>query len=97
MAEAEVGEVEDRSIELFSLKQQKQSLADLWDNIKGTNKYAIRVSEQKERKNLAEKYLNNIPKFPKCQTAYQLLGLKNSANSSRMSTKETIPRYIMVK
>ena len=42
---------------IFSLKQQKQSLVDLWDNIKGTNKYAIRVSEQKERKNLAEKYL----------------------------------------
>lgn len=72
MVEAEVGEVEDRSIELFSLKQQKQSY-DLWDNIKGTNKYAIRVSEQKERKNLAEKYLNNLPKFPKCQKAYQLL------------------------
>ena len=63
-AEERISELEDKMVEITSEEQNKvkrrNSLRDLWDNIKCTNIRIIRVPEEEERKNGYEKIFEEI-------------------------------------
>ena len=74
-AEEQISELEDKMVEIASekqnkvkrLKRTKDSLRDLWDNIKCTNIKNIGVQEEKEKgheKNF-EDYIENFPNMEK--------------------------------
>ena len=56
-AEEQINDLEDRMVEITAIEQKiektmkrnKDSLRDLWDNIKHTNNYIIGVPEGEER------------------------------------------------
>ena len=67
-AEEWIRDVEDRMVELTAVEQNKEktmkrnkdSLTDLWDNIKGNNIHIIGVPEGEEREKGAEKIFEEI-------------------------------------
>ena len=67
-AEERISELEDKMVEITAreqnkekrLKRIKDSLRDLWDNIKRTNIRIIRVPEEEEKKKGSEKPFEEI-------------------------------------
>ena len=67
-AEEQISELEDKMVEIASekqnkvkrLKRTKDSLRDLWDNIKGTNIRIIGVQKKKRKRKGMRKYLNRL-------------------------------------
>ena len=63
-AEEQISDVEDRLVEITDaeqkrekrLKRNKESLRELWGNVKCTNIHIIGVPEAEERENGTEKY-----------------------------------------
>ena len=57
-AEEEISELEDKMVEI--MKRIEDSLRDLWDNIKCTNVWIRKVSEEEEKKKGYEKIFEGI-------------------------------------
>ena len=99
--------LEDKIVEIMSAEQNKEkrtkriedSLRDLWDNIKHTNIWIIRVPEEEEKKKETEKIFEEIivENFPNMRREIVNQVQEAQRVPYRINPRRNIPRHILIK
>ena len=81
------------------MKRTKDSLRDLWDNIKGTNIWIIGVPEEEEKKKGYEKIFEEIivENFPSMEKEIVNQVQEAQRVPYRINPKRNMPRHILIK
>ena len=106
-AEEQINELEDKVVEINSEEQNKvkrmkraeESLRDLWDNIKHTNIWIIRVPEEKEKMKGYEKIFEEIivEIFPNMENEIVNQVPEAQRVPYRINPRRNMSRHILIK
>ena len=106
-AEERISELEDKMVEITSeeqnkvrrTKKTKDSLRDLWDNIKSTNIWIIGVPEEEEKKKVYEKILEEITVLKVPNMEKEIVNQVQEAERlpQRIKPRRNMPRHILMK
>ena len=81
------------------MKRIKDSLRDLWDNIKCTNIWIVGVPEEEEKKKVTEKILEEIivENFPNMEKEIANQVQEVQRILYKINPKRNTPRHILIK
>ena len=102
-----ISELEEKMVEITSeeqnkvkiMKRTKDSLRDLWDNIKCTNIWIIRVTEEEEeKKRVWEKFWRDYSwKIPQHGKGNSQSNPRGTKSPYRINPRRNMPRHILTK
>ena len=106
-AEEWISELEDKIVEITSeelnkvkrMKRAEDSLRDLWDNIKCTNSWIIRVPEEEEKKKGYEKIFEEaiVENFPNLEKEIVSQVQEAQRVPYRINPRRKMLRHILIK
>ena len=106
-AEQQISELQDKMVEITSeeqnkvkrMKRTKDSLRDLWDNIKSTNIRIIGVPEEQKKKKGYEKIFEEIivENFPNMEKEIVNQLQEAQRVPYRINSRRNMPRHILIK
>ena len=106
-AEEWISELEDKMVEITSeeqnkvrrTKKTKDSLRDLWDNIKSTNIWIIGVPEEEEKMKVYQKIFKEIivENFPNMEKEIVNQVQEAQRVPYRINPRKNMPRHILIK
>ena len=106
-AEEWISELEDKMVEITSeeqnkvrrTKKTKDSLRDLWDNIKSTNIWIIGVPEEEEKMKVYQKIFKEIivENFPNMEKEIVNQVQEAQRVPYRINPRKNTPRHILIK
>ena len=81
------------------MKRSEDSLRDLWDNIKCTNVWIRKVSEEEEKKKGYEKIFEEImvENFPNMEKEFFNQVQEAQRVSYRINPRRNLPRHMLIK